>query len=195
MGTRTYSLTFNAPATIELGAGRFFFIKSATAALTLETNGDKGSPVRFDNVGAGLKYKAPLELRWRTLRITSAAIQTVEIVLSDDAEVDIANTVTVSGSVTVQEQPSTTLTPGAKAALAAAASLDIAANAARRRISISNWASSGGGGTVCVRDQAATADAGVELQPGQTMEFQTVAALRVRNNGAAAADISYLEES
>lgn len=194
MSTRTYTLNFTAPATLTLPSGIFFYIKSASAALNIDTRGSTTAPVNFNNVGAGLRFgPVPEAKRWTYLDVTSASVQTVEIVVSDDAEVDIASTVSVAGNVTTQELPSSALSSQAKTALATATSVDIPANAARKRITIQNWSDSAG--NFCVRDQTGTADAGEEIQSGMGRMFATTAALRIRNNSGASVNYSWNEEA
>jgi hypothetical protein len=172
----------------------FFYIKQAVAALTIETEGVPRSPVRFDNVGAGLKYgPVPNEKRWTYLAITSSVAQVVEVIVSDDAEVDIASTVTVSGAVSVTEVPTTALSSPDDIAVAASASSDIAANGARRRITIG--ALSTNTDSLRVRTTAGTTNAGVELQPGIWVSLTTTSAIRVRNNSAASQSYFILEET
>lgn len=194
MSTRSYSLTFSGAGTAKLPAGVFFYIKQAVAALTIETEGVPRSPVRFDNVGAGLKY-GPVqeEKRWTYLAITSSVAQVVEVIVSDDAEVDIASTVTVSGAVSVTEVPTTALSSPDDIAVSANASSDIAANGARRRITIG--ALSTNTDSLRVRTTAGTTNAGVELQPGVWVSLTTTSAIRVRNNSAASQSYFILEET
>lgn len=194
MSTRTYTLSFLGASTLTLPGGVFFYVKSAAAALTIRTRGSTTSPIEFTNVGAGLRFgPVPADKRWTYLDVTSAVVQTVEVVVSDDAEVDIASTVSVAGNVTVSDLPATAATFFARTTLATATSADIAANAARRRITIYNW--SAGGGSLTIRDTGATTDAGAELQPGTSIELAFTGALRIRNNSGVSLDYSYIEES
>lgn len=196
MSTKSYTLNFTAAGMLPLPQGRFFMIKSATSALSISARRRDGQPVEFVNVGAGLQYNSLETLGWYSLEVTSAAAQVVEIIISDEASVTFANLVSVAGSVTVQDQPFATFAPPADASIASAASLDIAANAARRAIVIGSLASNAPATTnLRVRDQAGTTAAGVELQPGTSVRIPTTAALRIRNNDANAQNVWYYEET
>ena len=194
MSTRTYTLTFTGAGTGTLPAGVFFYVISAAASLTIRTRGSTVAPIEFVGVGAGLKF-GPVEpgKRWTYLDVESTVAQTVVVIVSDDAEVDIASTVSIAGSVNVNVAPASSATFGARVALAAAASSDIAANLTRKRITFYNWSASGG--TLTIRDQSATTDAGAELTPGMSLELAYTGALRVRNNSTSSADWSYIEET
>lgn len=194
MSTRTYSVVFNAAGSADLPAGRFFFVKSASAALSIETVGNPGAPVRFENVGAGLKFKAGAEQRWKQLRITSAAVQTVEVVISEESEVDISSTVTVSGSVTVVAQPSTTIATPARVALSAAAdTLIVAANASRKRLRIQVPSTEVNSAVIGPTGSLGAAQ-GFEIQPGTNEPVDTLAAVYGRGVGAAV-NVQVFEET
>lgn len=192
MSARNYVQAIGAGATIRLPGGRYFFVKQATSAITITTQGNTGTPARFENIGAGSKF-GPVPDKWTFLDVFSAGAQTVELVISDDGDFEVANAVTVSGVAQVADLPSAAIAVTASAALATATSLDIAANTSRRRITICNASTSAG--AVWIRDQSATTSAGIELQPGQSVTMETTAALRVRNNSGSSADISTLEET
>jgi hypothetical protein len=195
MSARNYLQVLGAGGTMTLPAGRYFFVKQATSAITLTTKGNTGSPVQFVGVGAGSKFGPVAEGQgWRELQVDSPAAQTVEIIISDDGLFEVANAVTVSGAVQVQDIPSAGLTDTADTALASGAESTIAANGARARITIgvpSNALNS-------VRvSQAGGAARGIEIQPGTNQEFRTTGALKVRNDnlfGTAAATSWYAEE-
>lgn len=169
MSTRTYTLSFSGAGTGVLPAGVFFYVKSASSALTIRTRGSTSAPIEFVDVGAGLKF-GPVEpgKRWTYLDVTSAAAQTVVVIVSDDGEVDIASTVNVAGNVTVSEVPSSAIATPARVPVGAAEALLIAANASRRSLTIQlpttatdsvNIGPSGG----------VAADRGLELQPGASI--------------------------
>lgn len=199
MSTRTYTVTFNAPGEATLPQGRFFYIKTAASALTIEARGRTSAPVRFDNVGAGLKFgPVQIDKAWNQLILTSAGIQTVEVIISDDSEVDIASTVTVSGSVTVQDQPSTTVATPAAVTVLNATAATIPANASRKRIRICADPENAGAldaGCIYVQAVGAGAGIGVPLSPGIFERFDTLAALDVRNDTGASAIFTTFEES
>jgi hypothetical protein len=136
MSTRTYTYTFTGNDTITAPGGRFFFIKSASALLNINTRGSTTAPIQFVGVGAGLKFgPVPLELAWRYLDVYSSTNQTIEIIVSDEAEVDVANTVNVAGNVTTTEMPCITIaTPTRTSVGSGAQVLVVAANLNRRRV-------------------------------------------------------------
>lgn len=193
MSTKTYTLHFTGPGMLPLPQGRFFMIKSASAALDIVARRRDGQPTEFQNVGAGLKFNALETQRWYQLDVSSSVAQVVEIVISDEAQVDFSNTVSVAGTAQTEEMPSQAISTPAGGTLATGTQANIAANPARRRITISNWSQSGG--SIYVRDQAGTSDAGIEIQPGMGFTLHTVAALRIVNNSGASASYTILEET
>lgn len=193
MSTRTYVLNFLGASMLPLPQGRFFMIKQATAALSLLARRRDGQPVEFTNVGAGLQYDALDAGKWYSLEVTSAAAQIVEIVISDDSKVSFANTVNVSGSVSVLDQLSTAIATGAPVNVLTATAQTIAANASRRRITIVS--ASTNTGSIYVQAVLAGAGRGYELTPGEKVEFVTAAALDVRNDSGATQTFTVFEES
>jgi hypothetical protein len=186
---------FLAAGMLPLPQGRFFMIKTATAALTINARRRDGQPVEFVNVGAGLQYNALETLGWYVLEVTSAVAQVVEIVISDEAAVTFANAVSVTGVTQTTESPFPTFAPPPDVSIAAASHLDIPANPARRAIVIGSLASNVPATTnLRVRDASGTAAAGPELQPGLSTRVPTTAALRIRNNDANAQSVWYYEE-
>lgn len=194
MSARNYSQTLGVGEQIRLPAGRFFFIRTAAAALDLTTQGNPGSPVTFLGVGAGTKF-GPVEegQGWRQLLVQSATAQNIEIIISDDGLFDVANTVTVSGSVQVQETPSTALASPAAVAVGTGTASSIAANLSRKRITIS--ALSTNTGSLFVQATAAGAGRGIELQGGMSIELRTTAAIDLRNDSGVSCTYSTIEET
>lgn len=194
MQTRTLILTFTGAGTQPLPGGRFLFIKSATAALRITLTEEGGVQSVLDGVGAGARQRRLNAAPWRFTNIESQVAQVVELILSEDAEFDVANSVSVTGAVNAILVATATLTDTADQLLADAAEFPIAANPARRRIivgvptSSTNWvrvSKSGGTGR------------GIEITPGTWASFETLDALVVRNdNGAGdSSDATfYLEE-
>lgn len=192
MSTRIFTEAFGAGETREVGAGgRLLYIIAASSAINVETTGTPNAPATLQGVGAGLKYRRPD--RWRTLKFTSPGAQNITFAVSDDDDIEIANAVTVSGVAAVLVSPATVFTAGGLTTLATANSLDIAANLARRRITISSDPTSAG--TAWIRDQTGITDGGIPLQPGTFVELQTTAAIRVRNNTGGDCFIGIAEES
>lgn len=194
MSTRTYTLTFLGAGTATLPAGVFFYIKSASAALSITTRGSTTAPIEFTNVGAGLRFgPVPGEKRWTYLDVTSATAQVVEAVVSDDAEVDIASTVNVAGSVTVQELPATALATPAASNVLTATALSVAANPARKRIKVCNDPVNTG--TVYLQAVGAGAGRGVPIQPGMYEEVKGTYAFDVRNDSGSTVVVTLAEET
>lgn len=194
MSTRTYTLTFLGAGTATLPAGVFFYIKSASAALSITTRGSTTAPIELTNVGAGLRFgPVPGEKRWTYLDVTSATAQVVEAVVSDDAEVDIASTVNVAGSVTVQELPATALATPAASNVLTATALSVAANPARKRIKVCNDPVNTG--TVYLQAVGAGAGRGVPIQPGMYEEVKGTYAFDVRNDSGSTVVVTLAEET
>jgi hypothetical protein len=194
MSTRTYSLPFTAAGTIPLPGGVFFYVKSASAALTITTRGSTTAPIEFVNVGAGLRFgPVDIDKRWTYLDVASASAQTVEVIVSDDAEVDIASTVNVAGSVTVVELPATVVASPAPNVIANGGILSIAASASRKRIKICSDPANAG--NVYIQAPGAGAGRGIPLQPGMYEEVQGTYAFDVRNNSGASCTVTQYEES
>ncbi len=152
--------------------------------INADTRSIKGgqSPQRiFKNVPAGSKFTAKEGESWTYLRIDSAVLQTITIFIGDE-DLQFNNAVTVTGLAQVAIFPSGTINDTADQVQAFGTQTVIAANPARRRITIGCRETSadtvrvsGGGG----------AGKGVVIQPGTFVEFDTTASLTVRNDNAA----------
>lgn len=185
MSARNYSQAIGAGESINLPAGVFFMIRTAASALDVETIGNAGAPVRFSGIGAGSRFGpvAPGE-GWRLLRVTSAAAQNIEIIISDDGLFDLANAVTIVGAAPVSVTPNTGFTAsGADVARATGGADSIAANLSRKSITIG--ALSTNTGSLRVQTPGAGANRGRELQPGMTVTYNNTAALDIRNDSGA----------
>lgn len=194
MSTRTYTLSFLGASTLVLPGGVFFYVKSAAAALTIRTRGSTTSPIEFTNVGAGLRFgPVPADKRWTYLDVTSASVQSVEVVVSDDAEVDIASTVSVAGNVTTTELPASAVATPAANVIVTASALVIAANAARKRIKICSDPANTG--NVYIQATGAGAGRGIPLQPGLYEEVQGTYAFDVRNDSGVSCTVTQYEET
>ena len=195
MTTEVLAQSLLAGVQATFGAGRIWYLKSASAPVTITCEQYRsGASVRkFINVAAGFKFKADPDDGWVYLRMLSALAQNIEIIIGDD-DVEVANAVTVSGGVFTNETPSSAFaTTVAETALGAASSANIAANLSRRRITVN--ASSTNTASLWIRDQAAITNGGIELQPGLFVELKTTAAFRIRNNSAGAQSYSLTEET
>lgn len=195
MSARSYIETFAANEYKKLPAGRYFYLKSLTAALTIVTEGNPGSPVKFENVGANSEFGPVAEGQgWRFLGVQNgASAQVVEIVISDDGLFKVGNAVTVSGVALVSVQPSAAIADTPDAVLAPTDEDTIPANLLRKRVHIGVPSSSQNSVRVSFSGGAAR---GWEIQPGMSQPFETTAALIVRNDDtfASGADASYYVE-
>lgn len=194
MSARNYVFTIGAGATVPLPAGRFFYVRTAAAAIDIVTQGNPGAPVSFIGVGAGAKFGPVAEGQgWRFLNVTSASAQNLEIIVSDDGNFEIASAVTITGAVTVAESPSGAVATPAAVAVVTATASTIAANLSRRRITI--CALSTNTGSMFVQAVGAGAGRGVELQPGLFLELKTTASIDVRNDSGANQTYTTTEET
>lgn len=193
MSTKIYTLTFTAGQTQILPQGRFWMIKAAASALNIEARKRSSQPTTFDGVGAGVKFNGLESDRWYELHITSAAVQTVEIVLSDDSTVDFSSAVSVVGAAVFQDQPASALATPAPDVIATGAALSVPASATRRRITISSDPT--GTGNVYIQAVAAGAGRGIPLQPGNYVEVKGSYAFDVRNDSGVSVTVTRFEES
>jgi hypothetical protein len=195
MTTETISQALVGGQLATFGQGRVWYIKSATAALSLtcESLGSGASVRRFVNVGAGFKFVAQPGDGWTYLRVLSAVSQNIEIIIGDD-DVTVANAVSVTGSVITVENPATTVadSPAVVRPNASQGVLIPANIATRKRITIyadsQNLAS-------CFARVAGGANNIAELQPGIGQQFAGTYALDVRNDSGAAATFYIFEEN
>lgn len=186
------SLVANQQATF--GQGRIWYVKAASAALTIiaERAGTNASVRKFVNIGAGFKFSADKGDGWTYLRIVSAVNQNIEIIIGDD-DVEVANAVTVNGGVNTSETPAAAAsnTPQATIANGTQGAL-FAASLTRKRVTVfvdsTNAAS-------CYARTVGGANNIAELQPGASVQFTASYALEVRNDSGATANFYILEES
>jgi hypothetical protein len=181
MTTEVLALALTAAAQSTFGQGRIFYVKTATAPLSIiaESNSKSGKVRKFTNIFAGFKFKADAGDGWDRLRVTSATSQNIELIIGDD-DVEVSNAVSVTGAVTTVASPSSSIASAADIAVATATATTIAANLARRAIIVGSLSTNTG--SVRVQLVAAGASHGLELQPGTWETFPTTAALDVRND-------------
>jgi hypothetical protein len=194
--TEVISQSLQAGVQATFGQGRVWYIKAATAALTIiaERMGSSASVRKFINVGAGFKFTAERDDGWTYLRITSAVNQVIEIIIGDD-DVEVSNAVTVTGSVAVQLTASNAVATPARQTVATGSFVTIPANAARRRISIANPSDNTNAGLIYVQAVGAGAGRGSPLDNGIEKAYETTSALDVRNDSGVAVDFTTFEES
>lgn len=184
------ALVANTPATF--GQGRFFYLKTTTAPVTVtcSDNGSSAKRRRFVNVSAGTKFSAEPGDGWDYLTVLSASAQaTFEIVIGDD-DVDMPNTVSVAGTVAVNGTPSV-ITPVAKTALAGAA-VAYLGGGTTRRVHVSNWPDSAD--YLVMTSSGGPTDSGIYVAPGQTGTVDGSAVVMVKA-GAGGCNYSALVEN
>jgi hypothetical protein len=184
--------------TTVLGRGRIFNVLQASSPISVvaDRRSNAGGQTLnrvFNSIPAGSKFTAKDGEEWTYLRITSALTQTITIFVGDD-DMQFNNAVTVTGTAVVSVSPSNTLNCSADKTLAANSTdaASIPANAARRRVTI-GLLSSSAATKIRVSDTGATTR-GFEIQAGTFTEFDTTAALGIRNDTAAIATYYIVEE-
>jgi hypothetical protein len=196
MSAQNFAFAIGAGASIRLPAGRFFMVRTATAALDITTEGNPGSPLRFIGMTAGTRF-GPVEIGqgWRFLIITSASAQNVEIVISDDGLFDVANTVTVSGAVAVSEVTSSVVNGwnSADITITTGNANAFGSSPVRKRITIGSLSTNTG--SVRITAAGGAANRGLELQPGMYVELRTSVGFDVRNDSGASQTIWWMEET
>jgi len=184
MALNSNSATIPASGTVRLPAGQFFFLTTASALVNI-TFSVGGQTEIFQQQIAGLKIKRLK--RWDYIDIAGAAGTTLNYFIgysslqADDTDLQQA-LATIAGTVAVAILPSGTINDTADTVQAFGTETVIAANLFRRRITIGNRETSAD--TVRVSG-AGGAGHGIVLQPGVFAEFDTTAALHVRNDNAA----------
>lgn len=169
-------------------AGDFVFCESASGDVTLRVyNIGEGS-----QLGDGMLLRKAVSHRFRRLydQLTlNAAAGTSLTIWTGEGE---SNLNLISGSVTVASG-GTFSASAAPPSIAAAASLDIAADSTRLEIHFQVPPTNAA--DLIVRDQSGTADAGILLGPNGLSFYQLSCsgATRVRNNSAGALTVRYAE--
>lgn len=182
---------------IALRPANFFFMLTASAAVTVRFQ-NKGGTYEAAGISAGF-LKAAIK-PWERVAIIGAAGTSVtyfygdEDILEDvtDFRMQIA---TIGGTVAVVSQPSSAIATPARITRATAGATTIAANALRRRITISNPSDNVTPGLLYVQAVGAGAGRGYPLDSGMSVELQTTAALDVRNDSGVSVDFTQFEET
>jgi hypothetical protein len=199
MTSEVLSQAVGAGATVVFGQGRIFNLLGAASPVTIiceSKNSSKPGQTRirkFANIPAGSKFTAPVGEEWTFLRLTSAAAQVVTLFVGDD-DMSFNNAVTVTGVAVVAITPSSSINAPTQSNLGATTSdtVTVPQNLARKRITIGNLSSN----TTSIRVSADGATLkGIEIQPGTFTEFDTTAALGIRNDSASAVLWYFFEES
>ncbi len=185
---RDFTIDLVAATPRELGAiGKFIGIIEAPLA-AIDVSIDSQTALRRGPGGSII-----LSERFKRATLTSSATQTVRVLVADEVQ-DVSN-ITSSGSggtPAVTIEPSSSVATPDDNAIAAATTEAIAANPARKRITIGVLSTA----TDPIRVQAAGANdnSGVEIAPGMSYRFETTAALDVRCNGATGSEYWIFEE-
>lgn len=171
----------DATGQLRLANANFIFLITASAAVTVVLNRG-GSSENFANAIAGLRVARVR--KWDYAFITGAPGTIVNFFygiteVREDATDVQQSIATIAGTVSVALLPGATLTDTADTAQATATQTAIGANLARRRITIG--VRSDGNEPVRVSFSGG-AGRGIEISPGTYQEFQTTAALVVRND-------------
>lgn len=172
--------------TVQL-AGRFIRVLSADASgVTLTPH--PGSPLlRYagQDVDAG-----PGGFQFFDVAVTVAS--TVQLCVSDTRQADNSTTVTATVSATVS--PGGTLSNGGDTACANATATQLAAgNANGLSVMVKSSATNTYGlGTVRVGTTGVTASSGIELNPGESLTFDTTAPIFAYNNSGASVTLQVL---
>ena len=192
MTTEVHTYVMSVGSTVRAPRGRFFFIKSApSGSHTITAAGRPGSPLKFSNISAGLKY-GPVDESdtWQYLDITTVSAQTVEIIIGDD-DVEVAGVATITGTVTVNQIGRTLVSAADVSVATVSTAVVAAANSGRENLLIGSLSTNPG--SVRIGDASVGAARGIELQPGQVIELETLTAVSVYNPNATACAFQILE--
>lgn len=177
MSTEVLSQNLAAGVTATFGAGKMFLIASATGPVTIVATqlGNSNKTRRFTGVPAGFKFTADDDTDgFTTLQVTSPTTQAFTIAVGDD-DVSFSNAVTVSGLVSTQDNPATTIAGSTITTAVTGSAVLIAANASRRRLTVT-WDPATANNTV-IYIRAAGGARVAALTPGQSLQFNGTYAL------------------
>jgi hypothetical protein len=174
--------TFDANGRISLTNANFVFLIAVSAGTCRMRLQREGAFEEFSGLQAGLQVYRTKGWQWATLdNGTPGATVTLFYGYAsarDDITLFNQQIATIAGTVGVALIPSGAFTDTADTAQAINTQTVIAANLARRRITIGVLASSAENVRV---SGAGGAGRGIQIQPGTFVEFDTTAALTVRN--------------
>lgn len=185
MTTEVLAQTVVAGTPAFFGQGRIWYLKTATGPVTItarKSGGGSTNVRKFINVAAGFKFRAEIGDGWDILQMDSVSSQAIEIIVGDD-DVEVANAVSITGSATTIEAPFATPVTPADAVILTGGNAVIAANLARRAITIGSLASNAPA-TTNLRVGTAASARGYELQPGTWQRIPTTGALTIFNGDA-----------
>lgn len=181
------------------GRGRIFNLLQASAPVSIVAE-YKGVGQRqnthkvFTNIPAGSKFVSdPADGDWTFLRVTSGVNQNITLYIGDD-DMTFNQAVTVTGVAQVNVNPGAAIATVGPTNVNNAAAVTVAANPARRRITVG--APTTNTGPVYLQTAGfATAKAGIPLSPGGFVELDTTASFDVRNDSGAVQQFSTFEET
>jgi hypothetical protein len=186
------------PATgqIPLPPGNFFLLISTTASLNVRIQKAVGNSEGCNGIQTSLLLVRVDQ--WQQLVLIGAAGTSVTyiygVTTAREDTTDIrAQIAILSGTSAIAETPAATLSTPATVVVATASATTVAANLARRRITVSNNSSSTG--SVFAQTVAAGAGRGLEIQPGQSLEIRGTYTFDLRNDSGGNCTISTFEES
>lgn len=171
MSTEVLSQNLTAGVKATFGSGKVFLIASATGPVNIVATqiGNSNKTRRFSGVPAGFKFTADNDNDgFSTLEVTSPTTQAFTIAVGDD-DISFSNAVTVSGLVATQDTPATAVAGSTKVTVVTAGAALFAANASRRRITVT-WDPSTTNNTVIYLRVNAGARFGA-LTPGQSVQI------------------------
>jgi hypothetical protein len=191
MSTEVLTQTLTAGVKATFGSGLVFLIASATAPVNIVATqiGNSNKTRRFTGVPAGFKFTADdAGDGFSTLEVTSSVGQVFTIAVGDD-DISFSNAVTVSGNVSTQDLPASAITGATKVTVVTAGAALVAANLARRRVTI--FSDPANAGAVVYVRVSGGARLGF-LTPGQVLQFNGTYALDYED--ATAGDNLYIAE-
>jgi hypothetical protein len=189
-----------ATGVVKLPNANFLFVITATGNVTFQlTRAGLAAGAAQENYTGNLGgLQISRVQRWDFASITGAVGVAItfmygNVSIREDVTLFNQAIATISGVTAVATQPSSVVSTPAAQAVANTNKVSLAANLTRRRITI--CALSTNTGSVFVQAPAAGAGIGIELQPGTFTEFDTTAALDVRNDSGAIQTITTFEET
>lgn len=192
--------TIPANGVLNLTNANFLFLQSATVAVALKfVASSLGSSENFGNVIAGLQISRIKPWAYCNITGTPGTVVTFWYGYTDvreDNTIFSQQIAVIAGVTAVAIQPGGTFTDTVDTAQATGTQTNIAANLARRRITIGVPPSAAANEPVRVSGTGG-AGRGVVIQPGTFVEFDTTAALVVRNDntlGSGLGTVWYAEE-
>jgi hypothetical protein len=185
MALNQQSVTLPASGSARLPQGNFFFLLSATPGSVTVNVSKGGQNDNFASAIAGLKIERIA--KWDYIDLVGAAGTVINyligFVTTDRDTTDVQQALaTIAGTVAVAILPSGVINDVADTVQAFGTQTVIAANLARRRITIGNRETSAD--TIRVSGSGG-ANKGIVIQAGTFVEFDTTASLTVRNDNAA----------